>query len=450
MNSALFWSLMSSLIVLPLTLGYLLSMTDVWRCTLRTRILLVVPSLCCAAVIDMALFLLHGGSSSIKSNLVMLDLLFALCIFLLIAPWQRGRTLFALATSGLCIFVVSAILSIFSLPYDGWRVLLKAGGNLLGIAVFWRYFRPCLLGVLPVGRSMWYKLSLVPLAYFFAFGVSARLRVIDGATPSSIGTVACNIAFLMMFASSYISFAFILRSIRRAALLRHDNTMLNAQIEVLQKEAASDAALHARNAAFHAEMENALDTIGAALDGRGDAHAALGRLSEGIRAAQRAGAVTRHTGNALIDSLLSDFCLRAAQEGVCFDIAVRLPETDAIDVTGLAVVLANGLENALTACAALPPTSPRRICLMADTHGRQFLLQITNPFAGHIRFDPTTRCPVSARDGHGYGTQSIAAYVHAQGGQLEFLAADGVFTLRIVFSLENQPQKRKLDLAAIP
>ena len=43
-----------------------------------------------------------------------------------------------------------------------------------------------------------------------------------------------------------------------------------------------------------------------------------------------------------------------------------------------------------------------------------------------------TGLPAATREGHGYGTRSIAAFVRAGGGVLEYEAEDGWFILRMM------------------
>jgi len=52
-----------------------------------------------------------------------------------------------------------------------------------------------------------------------------------------------------------------------------------------------------------------------------------------------------------------------------------------------------------------------------------------NPCEGEVRFEKGI--PVSGREGHGIGVQSICAIVQQYGGICSFLVQDGQFILRL-------------------
>lgn len=155
-----------------------------------------------------------------------------------------------------------------------------------------------------------------------------------------------------------------------------------------------------------------------------------GLVSAGLAARQQS-----YTGNAILDTVLSDYAQRAEEAGVPLTIQFSLPSGWNLDVLGLAVVLSNGLENALNACGKLPPGREPVITLTTTNTAKQLLLELKNPCAGRVPLDPITGLPRSRQEGHGYGTRSMAAYARRNGGSLQFEAGEDCFALRLLLPL---------------
>ena len=109
-----------------------------------------------------------------------------------------------------------------------------------------------------------------------------------------------------------------------------------------------------------------------------------------------------------------------------------LPQRPLLDPAALAVVLSNVLENAVRACLDQAAGRPRSIYLFTRNSAEQFFLQIENTCDGPVVFDPATGFPKAMRDGHGYGTRSIAAFARQNGGSLRYEWRGGVFRLQML------------------
>lgn len=136
--------------------------------------------------------------------------------------------------------------------------------------------------------------------------------------------------------------------------------------------------------------------------------------------------------NEAVNLILSAFVRRAERTGVEMNIQGTLPAVVSVSDNALCIIFSNALENALHAC--LPFGAEGTACVIGvefrlhEVSGR-FLLQITNPFQGEVRFEKGK--PVSDRPGHGIGIQSICAIVERYGGCCTFLAENGKFILRL-------------------
>ena len=61
----------------------------------------------------------------------------------------------------------------------------------------------------------------------------------------------------------------------------------------------------------------------------------------------------------------------------------------------------------------------------------QPLLELANPYGGAVELD-AAGLPVAAEDGHGRGTQSVAAFVKRCGGELDYQVSGGVFRVQLL------------------
>ena len=95
----------------------------------------------------------------------------------------------------------------------------------------------------------------------------------------------------------------------------------------------------------------------------------------------------------------------------------------------MAIVLANALENAIHANLALPPEKRVIRCRMVSTPS--VMLEISNPCTGNVSFDDSG-LPISPKEGHGLGVQSICAFCGKNGAVCQFDLTDGWFRLRLV------------------
>ena len=69
--------------------------------------------------------------------------------------------------------------------------------------------------------------------------------------------------------------------------------------------------------------------------------------------------------------------------------------------------------------------------MLKNSNGK-LLLSVKNPFVETISMDPAKGIPMSAKAGHGYGTQSILYLTEKLGGKCQFAVQNNIFVLRVV------------------
>ena len=136
--------------------------------------------------------------------------------------------------------------------------------------------------------------------------------------------------------------------------------------------------------------------------------------------------VQQYCRNEPVNLLLSSYAGRAKRQGAELSVSAAVPETLSRELD-VCVLLANGLENALHACAGLEKPE---ICVECNQYAGKTVVQIKNPYEGRIVF--ADGLPKSDREGHGLGTRSIVNIAESRGGAADFSAEDGIFTLRAV------------------
>ena len=133
----------------------------------------------------------------------------------------------------------------------------------------------------------------------------------------------------------------------------------------------------------------------------------------------------KYCSNVAINSVLSHYNKVMIEKGILFEIDIKLPEIISISDIDLAVVISNALDNALN---AVENCQNKIIMLKAFRKEDKICFEIKNPFEGNIEF--SNDLPITTKDGHGYGTKSIATIIKNNNGLYSFVAENGYFVFR--------------------
>ena len=88
--------------------------------------------------------------------------------------------------------------------------------------------------------------------------------------------------------------------------------------------------------------------------------------------------------------------------------------------------MSNALENAIHACEGIPDSEKRLIKLRLYSKNNKQCIDVSNSYQKEPVFDEEG-LPVSAEEGHGFGTKSMAHIVEKHGGMFQFSVKDGEF-----------------------
>lgn len=133
--------------------------------------------------------------------------------------------------------------------------------------------------------------------------------------------------------------------------------------------------------------------------------------------------------NIPVNAAVSYYAELARQKGIRCDLRLDIPQKLQIDELSLAMTVSNLMENAITAVSALP-ANLRELRFTAVNTG-QLILELRNPYDGEIKWDKKG-FPVSQKEGHGKGSQSVADFVSKCGGELIYDVRGGIFQVRLM------------------
>lgn len=133
--------------------------------------------------------------------------------------------------------------------------------------------------------------------------------------------------------------------------------------------------------------------------------------------------------NVSVNAAVSYYAGLAGQQGICCNLRLDIPEKLKVDELSLVMAISNLMENAIAAVSLLP-AEKRELRFTAVNTG-QLILEMINPYIGEVTLDEMG-IPVSKREGHGRGSQSVTAFIEGCGGELVYDVSYGIFKVRLM------------------
>lgn len=208
-------------------------------------------------------------------------------------------------------------------------------------------------------------------------------------------------------------------------------SMLESQLKQSQLEMDALRRSETQTAVYQHDMRHHLNMIDGLLAAGKPEQAAA--YIHSVRADIEAVTPRHFCENETVGLLCSSFADKAQRMGVLLTVKAKVPRDLPVSDTELCSVLSNGLENALRAVSKLPE-GERWTALTCDVRLNKLRIQIRNPYSGELVL--RDGLPVSDREGHGYGCQSIQAIARRRGGLCEFSASGGVFQLQFMLPVK--------------
>lgn len=142
-----------------------------------------------------------------------------------------------------------------------------------------------------------------------------------------------------------------------------------------------------------------------------------------------------HTNNVVIDAVLNQMFIVAASKKITMNFNIQDMEKLMMNVSDLASILNNGINNAIEACEKLPPGKPRLIEIQISNEEKELIISIQNTTIEKERNIVNNTISTTKPDAvnHGFGVESIKSAVKKYNGKLFLECKNYNFHLLAVF-----------------
>lgn len=216
----------------------------------------------------------------------------------------------------------------------------------------------------------------------------------------------------------------IFRTLSQAVQKGQEAEYLSFQTEQQKIYLSEAQARYEKACAFRHDIQNHLILLRELLS-KGELERAEEYLSSLDRAAGKL-SFPVHSGNPAVDILLENKFLAASQFEISVECELEIPSGCPVEDMDWCIILANGMDNAITACCLLPREDSRRyIHAACRKKGGFFLLHIENG------------CTVDAVPDYGTGLLNIRTAAEKYGGLVEISLDNGRFSLDVLLPLSQ-------------
>ena len=352
---------------------------------------------------------------------------------LLISRKRNSRVLFIGLSASNYVIVGSITASILYIFTDNF--LLSLGGNLLThiLTLLVLYYKIGnifhKLAERDIGKS-WWELCLIPVLFFCCFSCLAFF-------PYTLyeyhENILVSIFLMITMIASYIVVLRYLDSETRQTEEYWKNVMFESYIRGLESQNYLAEQSERNLKILRHDMRHYSMMIDSLLN-QGE-YEEIRRLARHISMVIDENKIQRYCENLVVNTLLLRITGQAKSLQIDLRLDVAIPGKPPVNQYELAMVLANLLENAVSAVKPLDAQS-RRIDARIRCTAEELLIDMRNPYAAQISFDSQTGLPKSEKGGsHGLGMQSVLAFSDKLGGTLDCYCENGFFRLILYANL---------------
>lgn len=299
-------------------------------------------------------------------------------------------------------------------------------GIFYGTAIYleWRFLRKPFRVLIQAIPAHWGILTLIPCVFcaYLIFVASWPGSYLDNPV-QMIYAYAAVVPLVVVYIAVFRS----LLGQYRIQMERQNAALLTVQISALREKLHEMEEVEERIRVQRHDLRHQLQAA-AELLSRGDRESALNFLDTARKRLDERREI-HWCRSPVLDAVFSSYFAQAQGQGVLVEAKISLPEQLPVDEGELAIVIANALENALHANLALPRENRRISCRMIGYP--DLMLEIVNPFCTAVRFDEEG-FPVSPKEGHGLGTQSIRYFCRKYGAVCHWETKDEQFVFRLI------------------
>ncbi|MBE6560005.1 MAG: GHKL domain-containing protein [Ruminococcaceae bacterium] len=382
--------------------------------------------------VNLGLFAVLGAER--MGTLVLLSCSLPSMIFLwFLAKHRGGRFFFTFCLSDTLILEIMYLTNILTRWVPGDDDLFLFLSRLIAYPLLewlaYKKIRPLFLEIQDSVKTGWGAFAGIGALFYVILSIA-------GSTPTLIAERPADIPLFLLIALLmpllYLHIYNTLRSQQKMHEMAERENILSLHVANLTERMEEINAAEEKFRMERHDFRHKLETVASLVEKEEfeTLHALVREYSDSVKDSK----VKRYCPHIVLDAVFASYLRKAEERSLRVYTMLSFPETLPCKEAELAVVFANAIENAIRACEKLE--TEKRFLEIKVLSVPCFMIQITNSFGGEITFD-RDELPVASREGHGFGIRSIAAFCEKYGLFREFRAADGVFTLRIMFGKEN-------------
>lgn len=273
----------------------------------------------------------------------------------------------------------------------------------------------------------WGKLCLIPAMFYTAIHTTSMWPANIYKRPENIPGM-CSIMVLMVI--SYIMVIQMFARQKQDSDRQRSVEYLESYARHLKQEADTVQEKETEIAVVRHDLKHYSILINSYLEEgkKAEIKALLKELNDHVNEARP----VRYCENLAVNGIVAHCAKQAKNLGVRFEAAVEIPQKMRINEFEFGTVLANLLENAMNA-ASQTKGEKRFVKLEAHIVKEQLILSISNGCEKDPSISKISGLPVSDRgEGHGYGMQSVQAFVNKNGAVFDFTMREGIFSVKML------------------
>lgn len=182
---------------------------------------------------------------------------------------------------------------------------------------------------------------------------------------------------------------------------------------------------------FRHDMKNHLDILSRLIEGK-ETDLAVSYISDMKESMQNGGKQIIETGNPIIDAVLSEKIHTAREQGISVKDEIFISKGIQLDSLDGCILFGNIMDNAIEACAKIPPEEERTIRIKMTSKADMLICRFTNTVNREILIDKNLKTTKDNAEMHGIGITNIKKSAEKYGGMVSFVAKEGEFEVSFV------------------
>ena len=348
--------------------------------------------------------------------------------FFFISRYRDGRffsTYFFISGINIFLIQITNLLDSFA-PWDNHIVmfLLRLALYPVTLLLMVRYMKEPYHRAMNAIQSGWNMFACISVLY-------TLLLLVIFNFPGTLSKRPYDIpALLLIFVLMLLTNRYYIQTLVKQADYYHEkevNQFLELQMKMMHQKIDQTAQEEKNISILRHDLRHILTTV-VSMIGDHQTDAAVAYIESNIGAVD-ANSTQRWCGQPVLNAMFSAYFGSARQQGIKIEAKLDLSDITDADASALSQVLANAIENAIQAVAALP--EGERVIRAKALCYPKLMFSVSNPYTGSISLDENG-IPTSTKNGHGIGIRSILAWCEKNDAVCDFKTRDGWFTIRIV------------------